>query len=126
MTPAWHGAAAVRSLPSPQPATAAPPSTWGASPRATHRCRDRLPSTRTLANIQGVAHTAIRHAQCILRDDGRVDTWQGRGPFIAKPGKDVAINADLGAQARVRTWFVQYLDERIARLERSDKPARTE
>ncbi|MGW0227392.1 GntR family transcriptional regulator [Actinopolymorpha singaporensis] len=44
---------------------------------------DRLPAGRELAAEYGVAAMTVQHAIRLLRDEGRVQTWQGRGVFVA-------------------------------------------
>jgi GntR family transcriptional regulator len=83
------------------------------------KAHDRLPSTRALADTYGVAQMTIHHALRILKDEGRVETWQGRGSFIAEPTEDSATEEDLEARVRELTRTVRSLDERVARLEKS-------
>lgn len=83
------------------------------------RAHDRLPSMRALANSYGVAGMTIHHALRILREEGRVETWQGRGSFIAAPSEDAAPDGDLAAQVRELARAVRSLDARLARLEQS-------
>lgn len=42
----------------------------------------RLPSGRTLADQYGVAAMTVQHALRLLRDEGRIASWQGRGVFV--------------------------------------------
>ncbi len=44
---------------------------------------ERLPAGRDLATEYGVAAMTVQHAIRLLRDEGRVQTWQGRGVFVA-------------------------------------------
>lgn len=79
---------------------------------------DRLPSLRKLAEAYGVAQMTINHALRILRSEGRIETWQGRGTFVSEPQEAVATDEDLGAQVRALTRTVRSLDERLAKLEK--------
>lgn len=50
----------------------------------------RLPSGRTLADQYGVAAMTVQHALRLLRDEGRVASWQGRGVFVTGTQADAA------------------------------------
>ncbi len=76
---------------------------------------DRLPSTRELAATYEVAQMTIHHALRILRGEGRVETWQGRGSFVAEPAPP--STDDVGAQIQALADAVRSLDERLKRVE---------
>jgi len=87
---------------------------------------DKLPSGRQLADDYGVAAMTVQHALRILREDGLITTWQGRGVFVADPLPEVKTNSDsdesapyaqLFARVRALDDTVQSLGERLARLE---------
>jgi GntR family transcriptional regulator len=87
---------------------------------------DKLPSGRQLADDYGVAAMTVQHALRILREDGLITTWQGRGVFVADPlpkinagsGRDQsAPYAQLFARVQALDESVQSLGERLARLE---------
>ena len=87
----------------------------------------KLPSGRNLARQYGVAPMTINHAMAVLRDEGLVVSYQGRGVFIADGSnyqeqeqpprsRDPAIDA-LRAD-------LDQLTERVSRLERQTRRAR--
>jgi GntR family transcriptional regulator len=87
---------------------------------------DKLPSGRQLADDYGVAAMTVQHALRMLRDEGLITTWQGRGVFVADPLPEVKANSDsdesapyaqLFARIRALDESVQSLGERLARLE---------
>jgi DNA-binding GntR family transcriptional regulator len=87
----------------------------------------KLPSGRELARQYGVAPMTINHAMAVLRDEGIVISYQGRGVFVAdgsggreqeqpRQWRDPAIEA-LRAD-------LDQLTERVSRLERRAPRAR--
>jgi DNA-binding GntR family transcriptional regulator len=87
----------------------------------------KLPSRRNLARQYGVAPMTINHAMAVLRDEGLVVSYQGRGVFVAdgsgsreheqpQRSRDSAIDA-LRAD-------LDQLAERVSRLERQTRRAR--
>lgn len=62
----------------------------------------RLPSGRTLADQYGVAAMTVQHALRLLRDEGRIASWQGRGVFVtgAKPQAEPQDNTGRDDIAR--------------------------
>lgn len=50
----------------------------------------RLPSGRALADQYGVAAMTVQHALRLLRDEGRIASWQGRGVFVTGTKADAA------------------------------------
>jgi DNA-binding GntR family transcriptional regulator len=59
----------------------------------------RLDSTRDLAVKYGVAAMTVHQAIRLLRDEGLVESWQGRGTFVRAAPSDERP-ADLPAQVR--------------------------
>lgn len=55
---------------------------------------ERLPSGRELAAEYGVAAMTIQHAVRLLREEGRLQTWQGRGVFVAPAGGSNEVPAN--------------------------------
>jgi DNA-binding GntR family transcriptional regulator len=49
---------------------------------------DRLQSTRELAAKYGVAPMTIHQAVRVLRNEGLVQSWQGRGTFVRTEGQE--------------------------------------
>ena len=47
----------------------------------------RLLSERALADYYGRSYQTVRRAMQVLRDRGLIVTIQGRGTFVAEPGK---------------------------------------
>jgi DNA-binding GntR family transcriptional regulator len=87
----------------------------------------KLPSGRNLARQYGVAPMTINHAMAVLRDEGLVVSYQGRGVFVAdgSGGRELeqpqrrhdpaidALRADL-----------DQLTERVSQLERQTRRGR--
>lgn len=87
---------------------------------------DQLPSGRRLANDYGVAAMTVQHALRMLREDGLITAWQGRGVFVTDPLPDTFSQpgaeedspyARLFDRVKVLDESVQRLGERLARLE---------
>lgn len=79
---------------------------------------ERLPSGRALADSYGVAPMTVQHALSVLRDEGRITTWQGRGAFVTdEQPTDEPPADDLAKQVRALAETVRQLDERITQLE---------
>jgi DNA-binding GntR family transcriptional regulator len=51
----------------------------------------RLPSNRELAASYGVAPMTVHQAVRVLRDEGLVSSYQGRGVFVDGPGQGTGI-----------------------------------
>jgi GntR family transcriptional regulator len=87
---------------------------------------DQLPSGRRLASDYGVAAMTVQHALRMLREDGLITTWQGRGVFVADPLPDPSSPSEadedspyarLFDRVRVLDDTVRKLGERLARIE---------
>jgi GntR family transcriptional regulator len=94
---------------------------------------DKLPSGRQLADDYGVAAMTVQHALRMLRDDGLITTWQGRGVFVADPLPEDSAGSERDEASPYAKLFdrvkaldanVQRLGERLARLEarEGDRP----
>src|SRR6266487_540950 len=46
---------------------------------------ERLPTIRQLEKDYGVAQQTVQHAFKLLRQEGRIVSWQGRGTFVVEP-----------------------------------------
>jgi GntR family transcriptional regulator len=87
----------------------------------------KLPSGRKLASQYGVAPMTINHAMAVLRDEGIVISYQGRGVFVAN-------GSGSAEQEQPRQWRdpaievlrtdLDQLTERVSRLERQAPRAR--
>lgn len=82
----------------------------------------RLPSGRTLAEEYGVAAMTVQHAIRLLRDEGRLTTWQGRGVFVAttdQPSRqeEGVEPSDAARRLDQLERHMSELRERIATLE---------
>lgn len=72
---------------------------------------ERLKSVRELAQEHGVSPGTVQQALRLLRDEGLITTWQGRGTFVrSQSGDTVDDPATPTADERV--------DEILDRLER--------
>lgn len=82
---------------------------------------ERLPSGRDLARRYGVAPMTISHALDVLRGEGLVEAYQGRGVFVtdhrAAGGKSRASGRQDPAIGSLRKDLDQ-LAARVARIER--------
>ena len=82
---------------------------------------ERLPSGRDLARRYGVAPMTISHALDVLRSEGLVEAYQGRGVFVtdhsAAEGRSPANGRQDPAIRSMREDLDQ-LAERVARIER--------
>jgi GntR family transcriptional regulator len=90
----------------------------------TYKPGQRLPSGRELARHYGVAAMTIHHAVGVLRDEQLVESFQGRGVFIA--GGDGSRPRPGGRQGEVREdpaiktlrRDFKRLADRVTRIER--------
>jgi DNA-binding GntR family transcriptional regulator len=87
---------------------------------------DRLRSGRDLAREYGVAPMTVQSAVSVLRDEGRLVSWQGRGVFVAdpQPATDNARPRDLAYRELTKRLdaIAAELDDvkaRLAGLERT-------
>jgi len=82
---------------------------------------ERLPSGRDLARRYGVAPMTISHALDVLRGEGLVEAYQGRGVFVtdhrATGGRSRVSGRQDPAIGSLREDLDQ-LAERVARIER--------
>ena len=82
---------------------------------------ERLPSGRDLARRYGVAPMTVSHAIDVLRGEGLVEAYQGRGVFVtdypASAGRSPANGRQDPAISSLREDLDQ-LAERVARIER--------
>jgi GntR family transcriptional regulator len=86
---------------------------------------DRLPSVADLSERYGVAKMTVQKALEVLRGEGLVIAWQGRGTFVREPGQatadDLTDAAAITARLDAVMDVVQQLEERVARLESQSK-----
>jgi DNA-binding GntR family transcriptional regulator len=86
---------------------------------------DRLPSVAELAERYGVAKMTVQKALDVLRGEGLVIAWQGRGTFVRDPDQANATEPTADAiTARLDAVMdlVQQLEDRVSRLESRAKP----
>lgn len=85
---------------------------------------EQLASGRDLAEEYGVAAMTVQHAIRLLRAEGRLSSWQGRGVFVAQPGQGdqqsaaESVDADLAARVDNLTRELKDLRARVAALEK--------
>lgn len=79
---------------------------------------EKLASGRDLAHEYGVAPMTVQRALQVLRDEGRIIAWQGRGVFVAEDLPVPRDDAALAAKVDALTKTVDQLAERVTRLER--------
>lgn len=82
---------------------------------------ERLPSGRELARRYGVAPMTIHHALAVLREEQLVESYQGRGVFIANGSASPARSRDQAPPAaalRALRGDLNKLADRVARIER--------
>jgi DNA-binding GntR family transcriptional regulator len=72
----------------------------------------RMKSSRELAVEYGVAAMTVHQAIRVLRDEGLVDSYQGRGVFV-RSGDSVARPADVPGQIREVRDLVDDLADRV-------------
>lgn len=86
----------------------------------------RLPTGRALADQYGVAPMTMQNALRLLRDEGRLIAWQGRGVFVAQEQPDFAQeepNGDVRRRIDHLTRALDDLRDRVDALEgRGDRP----
>jgi GntR family transcriptional regulator len=89
---------------------------------------EKLPSGRDLARRYGVALMTMQRALGLLRDEGLVASYQGRGVFIRSPESEPAtppsaeFNAIMGEITALREELAEtnrLLDDRLTRLEQA-------
>jgi GntR family transcriptional regulator len=82
---------------------------------------ERLPSGRDLARRYGVAPMTVSHALDVLRGEGLVEAYQGRGVFVTDHPAAAARSRANGQQDPAVSSLREDLDqlaERVARIER--------
>lgn len=80
----------------------------------------KLPSGRALADDYAVAPMTVQHALRVLRDEGRITTWQGRGAFVAEATPTSPSTESLARQVDALAETIRDLDTRLGRLERPE------
>jgi DNA-binding GntR family transcriptional regulator len=80
---------------------------------------EKLPSGRDLARRYGVALMTMQRALGLLRDEGLVASYQGRGVFVRSPDSDAATppSAEFNAIMEEITALREAMDESNRRLE---------
>jgi len=84
---------------------------------------ERLPSGRVLAREYGIAPMTVASALSLLRDEGLIASWQGRGVYVLEPAQHPApaaaspqrlasLEADVASLRR----HVSALDQQVADL----------
>jgi GntR family transcriptional regulator len=82
---------------------------------------ERLPSGRDLARRYGVAPMTVSHALDVLRGEGLVEAYQGRGVFVTDHGAPGRRSRATGRQDPAISSLREDLDQlakRLARIER--------
>ena len=82
---------------------------------------ERLPSGRDLARRYGVAPMTVSHALDVLRGEGLVEAYQGRGVFVTDHRAPGGRSRASGRQDPAVNSLRQDLDQlakRVARIER--------
>lgn len=77
---------------------------------------DRLPSTRRLAEANGISPMTVQHALRVLKDEGLVVSHQGRGAFVQQPPEEVA-GEDTPSTPKTLDEALKMLAEVNARLD---------
>lgn len=85
---------------------------------------DRLPSTRRLAEANGISPMTVQHALRQLKNEGLVVSHQGRGAFVQEPKNA----AEEGASVEPKTLeealeMLADVRARLDRLEAERRPA---
>lgn len=77
---------------------------------------DRLPSTRRLAEANGISPMTVQHALRVLKDEGLVVSHQGRGAFVQHPSEEAA-GEDTTSTPKTLDEALKMLAEVNARLD---------
>lgn len=90
---------------------------------------DKLDSIRSLADRYQVAGTTIQRALRILRDEGYLVAWQGRGVFVrsADPEPNHATSVDASTVMRQLDVIMDRLDtleDKVKTLQKSRSSTR--
>jgi DNA-binding GntR family transcriptional regulator len=91
----------------------------------------RMESTRKLATRYGVAAMTIHQAVRVLRDEGLVQSWQGRGTFIRTEGQELpqdltSVVQDLHARVDALASEGASTNEQLAEIRRQLARAQTQ
>jgi GntR family transcriptional regulator len=93
---------------------------------------EKLPSGRDLSRRYGVALMTMQRAITLLRDEGLVASYQGRGVFVRSPESDsaappspefVAIMGEITALREAMEESNRRIEDRLSRLEQAQKSA---
>jgi GntR family transcriptional regulator len=91
----------------------------------TYKPGERLPSGRELARRYGVAPMTVNHAVGVLRDEHLVESYQGRGVFIAdhasaRPHQGEGRQDQKRQDPAIKTLRgdIDRLADRVTRIER--------
>ena len=82
---------------------------------------ERLPSGRDLARRYGVAPMTVSHALDVLRGEGLVEAYQGRGVFVTDhraPGGRSRVSGRQDPAINSLRENLDQLAKRVARIER--------
>ncbi|WP_280471473.1 GntR family transcriptional regulator [Nocardia cyriacigeorgica] len=85
----------------------------------------RLPSAPKLAEEWGVAKETVRAAIDVLRREGLIVSWQGRGTFYRAPDESAGTSEDDAAILRHIETIMTRLDDfeaRLSSLEQTQRP----
>jgi DNA-binding GntR family transcriptional regulator len=89
---------------------------------------EKLPSGRDLSRRYSVALMTMQRAIALLRDEGLVASYQGRGVFVRSPESDAAappsaeFNAIMGEITALREAMEEAnrrIEDRLSRLEQT-------
>ncbi|MDQ1677811.1 MAG: hypothetical protein QOC93_2955 [Actinomycetota bacterium] len=89
---------------------------------------EKLPSGRDLSRRYGVALMTMQRAIALLRDEGLVASYQGRGVFVRSPQTDaaappspefVAIMGEITALREAMDESNRRIEDRLSRLEQA-------
>ncbi|GAA5038557.1 GntR family transcriptional regulator [Actinopolymorpha pittospori] len=91
---------------------------------------DQLSSVRELAKEYGVSGGTIQQALRLLRQEGLIVTWQGRGTFVRRRQADTASAGDAEVPTIMRRLDeildrIEQLEEQVAAVEKDLKKTRT-
>lgn len=77
---------------------------------------DRLPSTRRLAEVNGISPMTVQHAVRVLKDEGLVVSHQGRGAFVQQP-REEAVGDEAPGTPKTLDEALEMLAKVNARLD---------
>lgn len=84
---------------------------------------ERLPSTRRLAEDNGISPMTVQHAMKVLRDEGLVVSQQGRGVFVQDPKADEAEASSTPKTLDEALALLEQVQARLDRLEATSPAA---